>query len=79
MTIKHLVVGNGSNLLVRDSGYQGVYPEKSANRFQQILVVTENRIEAEAAGVLLSAVGEGRLAERFPEQGLNLHQGSRAL
>lgn len=50
--IKHLVVGNGSNLLVRDSGYRGVIL-RIGEPFQK-LRATENRIEA-GAGVLLSA------------------------
>ena len=50
--VKHLVIGNGSNLLVRDSGYQGVVL-RIGEPFQKI-TSTENRIEA-GAGVLLSA------------------------
>jgi UDP-N-acetylmuramate dehydrogenase len=50
--VKHLVIGNGSNLLVRDSGYQGVIL-RLGEPFQQVRV-TEGRIEA-GAGVLLSA------------------------
>lgn len=50
--VKHLVVGNGSNLLVRDTGYEGVIL-RIGEPFQQIRV-TGNRIET-GAGVLLSA------------------------
>lgn len=50
--VKHLVIGNGSNVLVRDSGYQGVIL-RMGEPFQKINV-TEKRIEA-GAGVLLSA------------------------
>lgn len=50
--VKHLIVGNGSNLLVRDTGYEGVIL-RIGEPFQQIRV-TGNRIET-GAGVLLSA------------------------
>lgn len=53
--IKHLVVGNGSNLLVRDSGYQGVIL-RIGEAFQKISV-SGNRIET-GAGVLLSAAAK---------------------
>lgn len=50
--VKHLVVGNGSNLLVKDTGYGGVIL-RIGEPFQKISV-TGDRIEA-GAGVLLSA------------------------
>lgn len=50
--IKHMVMGNGSNVLVKDSGYQGVILRMGGS-FQEIKV-TGNRIEA-GAGVLLSS------------------------
>jgi UDP-N-acetylmuramate dehydrogenase len=56
--VGHLVVGNGSNLLVRDSGYQGVIL-RIGEPFQKISV-TENRIEA-GSGVLLSAAAKTAL------------------
>ncbi|MEL7655225.1 MAG: UDP-N-acetylmuramate dehydrogenase [Bacillota bacterium] len=49
---QHLVVGNGSNLLVKDSGYQGVII-RIQEAFQEIKV-TSDRLEA-GTGVLLSA------------------------
>lgn len=52
---RHMVIGNGSNLLVRDSGYRGVIL-RIGEPFQRI-TVTGNRIEAEA-GVLLSAAAK---------------------
>jgi len=50
--IKHMVIGNGTNLLVKDSGYQGVIL-RMGEAFQEIKVIGE-RLEA-GAGVLLSA------------------------
>ncbi|MDD3169199.1 MAG: UDP-N-acetylmuramate dehydrogenase [Eubacteriales bacterium] len=50
--IKHLVIGNGTNLLVKDSGYDGVIL-RIGEAFQEINVTGE-RMEA-GAGVLLSA------------------------
>lgn len=50
--IKHLLIGNGTNLLVKDSGYQGVIL-RIGEPFQEIKVIGE-RMEA-GAGVLLSA------------------------
>jgi len=50
--VKHLVTGNGSNLLVKDTGYQGVIL-RIGEPFQEINVIGD-RIEA-GAGVLLSA------------------------
>ena len=50
--IKHLVIGNGSNLLVKDLGYQGVII-RIGEGFQEINVI-DDRLEA-GAGVLLSA------------------------
>jgi len=49
--MKHLLIGNGSNILIRDSGYQGVVL-RIGEPFQEIKV-TSDRIEA-GAGVLLS-------------------------
>lgn len=49
---EHLVIGNGSNLLVRDSGYRGVIL-RMGEPFQGIRI-EEKRMEA-GAGVLLSA------------------------
>ncbi len=57
--ISHKVIGNGSNVLVKDSGYRGVVL-RIGEPFQEIKV-TENRIEA-GAGVLLSAAAK-RAAE----------------
>lgn len=51
-SVKHMVMGNGSNLLVRDSGYRGVIL-RIGEPFQQINVTGES-MEA-GAGVLLSA------------------------
>jgi UDP-N-acetylmuramate dehydrogenase len=51
-SIKHLVIGNGTNLLVRDSGYEGVIL-RIGEAFQEINVIGEH-MEA-GAGVLLSA------------------------
>lgn len=51
--VKHLVIGNGSNLLVKDTGYHGVII-RIGEAFQQINV-NGDRIEA-GAGLLLSAV-----------------------
>ncbi len=53
--ISHMVIGNGSNVLVKDSGYRGVIL-RIGEPFQEI-IVTENRIEA-GAGVLLSAAAK---------------------
>ena len=50
--VEHMVIGNGSNLLVRDSGYRGVIIRIS-EPFRKIRI-TDSLIEAEA-GVLLSA------------------------
>jgi UDP-N-acetylmuramate dehydrogenase len=50
--IRHMTIGNGSNVLVKDSGYPGVIL-RIGGAFQEI-EVTGNRIEA-GAGVLLSA------------------------
>ena len=50
--INHLVVGNGSNLLVKDSGYQGVII-RIGEAFQEIKVI-DDKLEA-GAGILLSA------------------------
>lgn len=50
--IKHMVIGNGTNVLVKDSGYQGVIL-RIGEGFQEINVIGE-RLEA-GAGVLLSA------------------------
>lgn len=50
--IKHLVIGNGSNLLIKDTGYEGVVL-RIGEAFQEIRV-NGDRIEA-GAGVLLSA------------------------
>lgn len=50
--VKHQVIGNGSNLLIRDTGYHGVIL-RIGEPFQEIKV-TSDRIEA-GAGVLLSA------------------------
>jgi UDP-N-acetylenolpyruvoylglucosamine reductase len=50
--IKHLVMGNGSNLLVKDTGYHGVIL-RIGEPFQTVHVAGD-RIEA-GAGVLLSA------------------------
>lgn len=49
---EHMVIGNGSNLLVKDSGYRGVIL-RIGEPFQEINV-TGDRMEA-GAGVLLSA------------------------
>jgi UDP-N-acetylmuramate dehydrogenase len=57
--INHLVIGNGSNLLVRDTGYRGIIL-RIGESFQEIKV-SENRIEA-GAGVLLSVAAK-RAAE----------------
>lgn len=50
--IGHIVIGNGSNLLVRDSGYHGVIL-RMGEAFQHV-GIDGNRVDAEA-GVLLSA------------------------
>lgn len=50
--VKHLIIGNGSNLLVKDSGYEGIIL-RIGEPFQEIRVNGE-RLEA-GAGVLLSA------------------------
>jgi hypothetical protein len=52
---EHLVIGNGSNLLVKDSGYRGVIL-RIGEPFQQMSVM-EDRIEA-GAGVLLSSAAQ---------------------
>lgn len=57
--ISHMVIGNGSNLLVRDSGYRGVIL-RIGEAFQEISV-TGTRMEA-GAGVSLSAAAN-RAAE----------------
>lgn len=49
---KHLIIGNGSNMLVKDSGYKGVIL-RIGEPFQEIQV-NGDRLEA-GAGVLLSA------------------------
>jgi UDP-N-acetylmuramate dehydrogenase len=49
---KHLIIGNGSNLLVKDSGYRGVIL-KIGEPFQEIRISVD-RMEA-GAGALLSA------------------------
>ena len=54
----HLVMGNGSNLLVRDSGYQGVIL-RIGGSFQRISII-EDRMEA-GAGALLSAAAREAL------------------
>ncbi len=53
--MKHMVIGNGSNLLVKDSGYQGVIL-RMGEAFRQIRI-NGNRMEAEA-GALLSAAAK---------------------
>lgn len=50
--VEHMVIGNGSNLLVKDSGYRGVIL-RIGEPFQEFNV-TGDRMEA-GAGVLLSA------------------------
>lgn len=50
--VAHIVIGNGTNLLVRDSGYQGVIL-RMGEAFQRVRL-DGDRLEAEA-GVLLSA------------------------
>lgn len=50
--IRHMVIGNGSNLLVRDSGYDGVIL-RMGEGFQQLR--TEGERLVAGAGVLLSA------------------------
>jgi UDP-N-acetylmuramate dehydrogenase len=50
--IEHIVIGNGTNLLVRDSGYRGVIL-RMGEAFQHA-VIDGNRMDAEG-GVPLSA------------------------
>lgn len=57
--ISHMVIGNGSDMLFKDSGYRGVVL-RIGEPFREI-TVTGNRIEA-GAGVLLSAAAN-RAAE----------------
>ncbi len=40
-SIKHLVIGNGTNLLVKDTGYQGVIL-RIGEAFQEINVIGEH-------------------------------------
>ena len=53
--IRHLVIGNGTNLLVKDSGYSGVII-RIGEAFSKI-TVNETTIEAEA-GALLSTIAK---------------------
>jgi UDP-N-acetylmuramate dehydrogenase len=52
--VGHMVIGNGSNLLVRDHGYQGVILRISGREFQECRVDGQRLIVG--AGVLLSSV-----------------------
>ena len=71
--ISHMVIGNGSNVLVKDSGYRGVIL-RIGEPFQEIKV-SGNRIEA-GAGVLLSAAAKRAAEASLPD--LNLHREFRA-
>lgn len=55
-TVKHLVIGNGTNLLIKDSGYQGVII-RIGESFQEVHV-SGDRVEAGAGALLSSAARE---------------------
>lgn len=52
--VPYLVIGNGTNLLVRDEGYEGVVI-RMGKEFADVMAEPENRIRAQA-GALLSVV-----------------------
>ena len=56
--VPYLVIGNGSNLLVKDGGIRGIVVEISDNYSD--FKIDENRIEIQA-GALLSRIGNAAL------------------
>ncbi|QZY57416.1 UDP-N-acetylmuramate dehydrogenase [Crassaminicella profunda] len=60
--VDYYIIGNGSNLLVRDKGIRGVVI-KLADNFNEVNI-KENSVTAQA-GVLLSALSNGLVKESF--------------